>query len=63
MAALRRRTIVATLLKLTRRGRRLSSLSDGPGCTCASCVQAWDRHQRPARKAVLEPRRMRLGLY
>jgi len=26
-------------------------------------VQAWDRHQRPARKAVLEPRRMRLGLY
>ena len=64
MTALRRRKILATFLKLTRRGRRLSSLSDGPGCTCASCVQAWDRHRRPALSAVREsPLRMRVGLY
>jgi hypothetical protein len=63
MTPLRRRRIVATLLKLTRRGRRLSSLSDGPGCTCESCVQAWDRHNRPVRQPVLETRRVRLGLY
>src|SRR5947209_653652 len=43
MAALRHRKIVATLLKLTRGARRSRSLSVGPGCTCESCVQAWDR--------------------
>ena len=44
MAALRRRKIVATLMKLTRRARLSSPLTTGPGCTCESCVQAWDRH-------------------
>ncbi len=63
MTALRLRKILATLLKLTRRGRRLSSLSDGPGCTCASCVQAWDRHHVPPHTAMREPRRGRLSLY
>ena len=35
----------------------------GPGCTCESCVQAWDRHH-PVRKARdRESRRLRVGLY
>lgn len=45
MAELRRSKIVATLFKLGRKAaRRSRSLSIGPGCTCESCVQAWDRH-------------------
>jgi hypothetical protein len=64
MAALRRRKIIATLLKLTRGTRRSASLLAGPGCTCESCVQAWDRH-RPhgAVSPIRESRRLRLGLY
>jgi hypothetical protein len=54
MAALRRRKIFAALLKLTRRARRRSSSSliTGPGCTCESCVQAWDRHHPAGNIAV-----------
>jgi len=63
MAALRRRKIVATLLKLTRGSRRSRSLSVGPGCTCESCVQAWDRHQAKPASVVHEARLLRLGLY
>lgn len=63
MAALRRRKIVATLLKLTRRSRRSRSLSVGPGCTCESCVQAWDRHRSKPVSVVREARLLRLGLY
>jgi len=65
MPALRRRKIFVALLKLTRRARRRSSpsLATGPGCTCESCVQAWDRHHTGniavARNAV---RRLRPGL-
>ncbi len=62
MAALRRRKIVATLLKLTRRSRRSKPLSDGPGCTCESCVQAWDRHNTVKVSSGRESRRLRLGL-
>ena len=63
MAALRRRKILATLLKLTRGPRRSRSLSVGPGCTCDSCVQAWDRHNPPRVSAMRESRLLRLGLY
>jgi hypothetical protein len=63
MAALRPRKVVATLLKLTRRSRRLKPLSDGPGCTCESCVQAWDRHNSMRISPGRESRRLRLGLY
>ena len=65
MPALRRRKIFAALLKLTRRARRRSpsSLITGPGCTCESCVQAWDRHH-PGNIAVARNagRRLRPGL-
>jgi hypothetical protein len=64
MAALRHRKIIATLLKLTRRARRRSSqLTTGPGCTCESCVQAWDRHN-PVKVTVARnsARRLRPGL-
>ncbi len=63
MAALRRRNIIATLLNLTRGSRRSRSLSIGPGCTCASCVQAWDRHNRPNVSPMRDSGRLRLGLY
>ncbi len=63
MAALRRRKVVATLLKLTRLSRRSEALAVGPGCTCESCVQAWDRHHPSKLSPVRESRRLRLGLY
>jgi hypothetical protein len=62
MAALRRRKVVATLLKLARGSRRSRSLSVGPGCTCESCVQAWDRHHPGQVSIVHEARLLRLGL-
>jgi len=63
MAALRRRNIVEMLLKLTGAWHRPSSLTAGPGCTCESCVRAWDRHH-PNRRSGRDPRRhLRLGLY
>ena len=63
MAALRRRKIVATLLKLTRTARRSSPFSTGPGCTCESCVQAWDRNIVGKITVVRSPaRRLRPGL-
>lgn len=56
MTALRRRNVLASLLKLGRKARRSKSLSVGPGCTCESCVQAWDRHHP---KAVVPSRDLR----
>jgi hypothetical protein len=61
MTALRPRNIVETLLQLTRRSRTSRALSVGPGCTCESCVQAWDRHHPEAARHG-EVRRLRLGL-
>ena len=63
MAALRRRKILATLMKLTRTARRSSPLTSGPGCTCESCVQAWDRNA-PAKIAIVRnpARRWQPGL-
>ena len=55
MAAQRRRNIVATLLQRFGLTRQASSLMLGPGCTCASCVQAWDR-QRPELRTASAPR-------
>ncbi len=64
MAALRRRNVVATLLNLVGASRHAKSPTAGPGCTCESCVQAWDRHQ-PVRASNSREgrRRLRLGLY
>ncbi len=63
MAALRRRKILATLMKLTRTARRSSLLTTGPGCTCESCVQAWDRNV-PAKVTIVRnpARRWQPGL-
>ena len=46
MTPLRFSTVVATLLKLARSPRPVQAAS-GPGCSCESCVQAWDRHHPP----------------
>ena len=61
MAALRRRNIMATLSKLGRKARRSKSLSVGPGCTCESCVQAWDRHHPQAIVPQRDVRRLGFG--
>lgn len=63
MAALRRRKIIATLRKLTRTARRSALPSAGPGCTCESCVQAWDRQQPAQSSSSRDLRRLRPGLY
>lgn len=62
MTAPRRSKIVAKILRLGRKARPSKSLSVGPGCTCESCVQAWDRHQPKAVAVSREARRMRPGL-
>jgi hypothetical protein len=63
MTALRLRNIVAALSNLIGGSRRSRSLQDGPGCTCESCVQAWDRHHPSSHKAVREVRQLRPGIY
>jgi hypothetical protein len=63
MTALRRRKIAAALRKLSLRARKPSSLLAGPGCTCASCVQAWDRQHQSRVPSVRDPRLLRLGLF
>lgn len=63
MTALRRRKILAALSQLFRRSRRSRSLMAGPGCTCESCVQAWDRHHPARMSKTRESRRLRPGLY
>jgi len=62
MTAQRRSRLLTELFKLARRPRRQSSMA-GPGCTCFSCVQAWDRHHPNAASGGLEARRLRPGLY
>ena len=62
MTPLRRRKILETLRKMTWRSRPARSFTDGPGCTCESCVQAWDRNNPPLASAR-ESRRLRPGLY
>jgi len=53
-----------TLWHLAGAFRRARSPELGPGCTCESCVQAWDRHRPVPKPASRERRRyMRLGLY
>jgi len=64
MAALRRRNVIATLLNLAGVSRQAKSPTAGPGCTCESCVQAWDRRKPMKLSAPREGRRrLRLGLY
>ncbi len=64
MAAIRRRNVVATLLKLAGASRQAKSPTAGPGCTCESCVQAWDRQQPVKASSSREGRRrLRVGLY
>jgi hypothetical protein len=64
MAALRRRNVVAMLLKLAGASRSAKPFEAGPGCTCESCVQAWDRHQPVKASAQHDGRRrLRLTLY
>ncbi len=64
MPALRRRNIFEKLLKLVGASPHAKSLRAGPGCTCESCVQAWDRHRPVKATAQREGRRrLRLGLY
>ena len=61
MTALRRRKILAALLKLAGKKRRMSSADAGPGCSCDSCVQAWHQHH-PTAAAGGKLRGMRPGL-
>lgn len=65
MAALRRRNILEAFLKLAGASRQAKSLGTGPGCTCESCVQAWDRHHPLKQTSARSQgrRRLRLGLY
>ena len=63
MTVLRRRKVLAALLKLIRRSRAPRSSMAGPGCTCESCVQAWDRHHLARKAPAQKSGRLRVGLY
>ncbi len=60
MAALQRSINLALLWKLVR-PRRRALAAPGPGCTCESCVDAWDRHHAappsayPVRRRLVRP--------
>jgi hypothetical protein len=61
---LRRRNVVAMFLGLIGASSRAKPLNAGPGCTCESCVQAWDRHHPKESEEKRGPRsRLRPGLY
>jgi hypothetical protein len=62
MSALRRRNVVAMLLKLAGLAPTARPVETGPGCTCESCMQAWGR-QRKAKRSHTRESRLRLGLY
>lgn len=64
MAAIRRRSVLAMISKLAGLDSRSRPVETGPGCTCESCLQAWDRHRPVKRPVKRESRRqLRPGLY
>ncbi len=62
MYAIRLSTVVATVLNLARSSRP-EPVPAGPGCTCPSCVRAWNRHHPPVQAARAAPRRLTPGIY
>jgi hypothetical protein len=62
MTPIRFSTVVATVLKLAQ-----SPLSapapTGPGCTCESCMQAWNRNHPPVQAATQRRHRLIPGIY
>jgi len=64
MPASRRRNIVAIVLNLAGLPPAALPASTGPGCSCQSCVEAWDR-RAIARTTAPQKRRhsLRPGLY
>jgi len=64
MAALRRSSVLARLLQLVGLAPRARPANSGPGCTCESCLEAWDRHRPATKPRVRDSRRqLRPGLY
>jgi len=54
-------TVVATVLKMAR-SPRPAPVPTGPGCTCESCMQAWNRHHPPVQAASKARRRLTPGI-
>jgi hypothetical protein len=54
MAALRLSTIVPTVLKRVRWTTGRAPVKAGPGCGCERCIDAWDRHHRPAVSTIFD---------
>ena len=61
MTPLRLSTVVATVLNLARSPRPAPAPA-GPGCTCESCVQAWNRHHPPVQAARPSRHRLKPGI-
>lgn len=62
MTPIRFSTVVATVLKLARSPRSAPETT-GPGCTCESCMQAWNRHHPPVQAATQARGRLKPGTY
>jgi hypothetical protein len=62
MTPIRFSTVVATVLNLARSSRPAPAPA-GPGCTCESCVQAWNRHHPPVQAARWASHRLTPGVY
>jgi hypothetical protein len=62
MTPIRFSTVVATVLKLAQ-SPLSAPVPTGPGCTCESCMQAWNRHHPPVQAAMHRRRRLIPRLY
>jgi hypothetical protein len=62
MTPVRFSTVVAAVLKLAR-SPRSAPAPTGPGCTCESCMQAWNRHHPPVQAAMQTRRRLKPGIF
>jgi hypothetical protein len=62
MTPIRLSTVVTTVLKMAR-SPRPAPVPTGPGCTCESCMQAWNRHHPPVQAATQARRRLAPGIY
>jgi hypothetical protein len=62
MTPLRLRNVIANALKLAQSPRQ-APVTTGPGCTCESCTQAWDRHHPPVQARTPARRHLTPGIY
>ena len=62
MAPLRLSTIVPSFLRRTGRMPGQRMLANGPGCSCESCIDAWDRNHPPGSSRRVDRKNLRTNV-